>query len=90
MVLCSERKMIDKRTAQLLRAEGIRLITVPESPDDGSFWHMNLLNIGGGRLIVDGANPLFIEQLRSLGFKTLVVRIHKREEVFIYYLFAPH
>jgi N-dimethylarginine dimethylaminohydrolase len=73
IVLCSERKMIDPVTAAALRARGKTLVVVPAA-DDGSFWHMNLLCLGGQRLVVDSANRKFIQQLQSLGFKAIPVR----------------
>ena len=74
IVLCAERKMIDDKTAQQLRVAGLRLVPVPASQKDGSFWHMNLLGLGHRRLVIDNSNRRFNEQLKSLGFKTIPVR----------------
>jgi len=74
MVLTASRKQIDAPTRNVLRDAGIKMVPVPASSHDHSYWHMNLLCIGDGRIIIDNTNKQFNKQLESLGFKTIQVR----------------
>ena len=72
-VLLADRKMVDRATLKFLHSRGVRSFPQPPSPVDDSFWHLNLLSLGHGKVCCDGSAALqpFRERLRSIGLKPI-------------------